>query len=361
MINHRLFIPGPLDVSADTFKAMNHYMIGHRSEDFQNLFAKVQKPLKNLFGTQNTVYLSTSSATGIMEASIKNLVRDGKKVLNCCNGAFSDKWFSISQNCGIDSVELKKEWGSPILPEDIDKHLTEGEFDAVTLVHNSTTTGVINPLKEIAKVVKKYPNTLLIVDVVSSLSVIEQQFDEIKADVMLAGSQKALALPPGLTLFTLSQNALQRSKEAKNKGFYFDFLTFEKFAQKNMTPTTPCISTIFALSNKLIEIENEGLENRFLRHKKLKEISNQWVKDNGFDFFVKEEQYRSPSVTCVENNLNVDLAKLKEKMFEAHNIVIDIGYGKLKGKTLRIPHMGDFDEQNFSDILSQISNMIKSL
>src|SRR5436190_5111301 len=164
----KLFIPGPVEVSPDTYAAMSRPMIGHRSKDFQNLYADIQPKLQTLFGTKQQVYISTSSAWGIMEGSLRNLV--AKKVLNCCCGAFSDKWFDVSKRCGKDAEALKVEWGQPILPEMIEAKLKTGQFDALTLIHNETSTGLMNPLSDIAAVLKKYPDVMFIVDSVSSMS-----------------------------------------------------------------------------------------------------------------------------------------------------------------------------------------------
>jgi len=190
MAHTKLYIPGPIEVSAKTFAAMTQPMIGHRSKDFQALYGRIMPMLQQVFGTTQPVFISTSSAWGVMEGSIRNLV--AKKVLNCCCGAFSDKWYDVSLACGKQAEALKVEWGQPITPEAVDAALSKGGFDAVTLVHSETSTGVLNPLKEIAEVVKKYPDVLLITDTVSSFSTVPIGFDELGLDVMLLGSQKAL-------------------------------------------------------------------------------------------------------------------------------------------------------------------------
>merc|ERR1712232_801387 len=169
---------------------------------------------------------------GIMEGALRNVVQ--KKVLNCCGGAFSDKWLDVSKRCGKQAEALQVEWGQPILPEDVDAKLATGEFDAVTLVHNETSTGVMNPLKEIAEVVRKYDDVILIVDTVSSFSVVPINFDELGVDVLLTGSQKALALPPGLALFTVSDRAYARAEQVNDRGYYFDFLEFKRNQEKDM-------------------------------------------------------------------------------------------------------------------------------
>ncbi|MEM0969419.1 MAG: aminotransferase class V-fold PLP-dependent enzyme, partial [Verrucomicrobiota bacterium] len=176
MQNIKLFIPGPVEIAPETYEAMSAPMIGHRSKDFQSLYADLQPRLQTLFGTSSPVYLSTSSAWGIMEGAIRNTVQ--RKVLNCCGGAFSDKWYDVSKRCGKQAEALQVDWGKPILPEAVEERLSTGDFDAVTVVHNETSTGVLNPLAEIAAVVRKFPDVLLITDTVSSFSVVPTPFDE---------------------------------------------------------------------------------------------------------------------------------------------------------------------------------------
>src|SRR3954462_8030644 len=197
----KLFIPGPVQVSEKTFRAFCQPMIGHRSGDFKKLYAAIHPRLQELFGTTQPVFLSTSSAWGVMEGALRNLVGAGK-VLNCMCGAFSDKWFDVSKKCGKEAEALQVPWGSPIRAEQIDAKLATGQFDALTLIHNETSTGVMSPLEEIAALKKKYPDVMFIVDAVSSMSACNIPFDELGIDVLLAGTQKAFALPPGLTVFT---------------------------------------------------------------------------------------------------------------------------------------------------------------
>lgn len=352
----KLYIPGPVEVSEKTFRAMSQPMIGHRSSDFQKLYAEMQSPLQTLFGTQQPVFLSTSSAWGVMEGAIRNLVH--KKVLNCMCGAFSDKWSDVAKRCGksVDSVQV--EWGKPITPEAVEAKLSEGGFDAVTLVHNETSSGVRNPLKEIAAVVRRFPEVLLIVDTVSSFSTENIPMDELGIDVLLTGSQKALALPPGLSIFSVSQRALERAASMPNRGYYFDFLEFKNNQEKNMTPSTPSLPHIYALRSKLEDIFNEGLENRYARHRHLNSLVHNWVRRQGFEFFAAEG-YRSISLTCVANNRNIDVPAWLKCLREKHHIAIDGGYGKIKGKTFRISNMGDETPQSITEMLSALDDTLE--
>jgi aspartate aminotransferase-like enzyme len=354
----KLFIPGPVQVSPAIYAAMTQPMIGHRSKDFQSLVGDCVPHLQTLFGTKQPVFLSTSSAWGVMEGSIRNLVH--KKVLNCCCGAFSDKWYDVSLACGKQAEALKVEWGQAITPEMVDARLATGEFDAVTLVHNETSTGVLNPLAEIAAVVKKYPGVLLITDTVSSFSTVPTPFDALGLDVMLLGVQKAMALPPGLALFACSDAAFERAATMKDRGYYFDFLEFKKNAEQNMTPSTPAISLIYALRYKLNEIAAEGLENRYRRHAELNDMIHAWVRKHGFDFFAPEG-YRSKALTCVKNSKDIDVANFVSLLKKNHGFIIDGGYGKIKGKTFRISNMGDETRETIAELITALDDTMGKL
>jgi aspartate aminotransferase-like enzyme len=352
----KLFIPGPIEVSEKTYRAMCRPMIGHRSGDFKKLYAGIQPRLQTLFGTQRPVFLSTSSAWGVMEGAIRNLVH--KKVLNGMCGAFSDKWFDVSKRCGKNAEALQVEWGQPIRPEQVREKLAQGGFDAFTLIHNETSCGVLNPLKEIAAVLREFPEVLFIVDTVSSFSTLPIPMDELGIDVLLTGSQKALALPPGLALFAVSERAMDRAKTTTDRGYYFDFVEFAKNQEQDMTPSTPCISLIYALESKLDDIFTEGVEARHDRHAALNAMVHDWVKARGFEFFAPEG-YRSLSLTCVANNRNIDIAEWVKRLREKHRIAIDGGYGKLKGKTFRLSNMGDETQETITELLAALDDTLE--
>lgn len=352
----KLFIPGPIEVSEKTYRALCEPMIGHRSNDFKALYAGIQPKLQTLFGTTRPVFLSTSSAWGVMEGAIRNLVT--KKVLNCMCGAFSDKWLDVSKRCGVQADGLQVEWGQPILPAQIEEKLATGEYDALTLIHNETSCGVRSPLAEIAAVMKKFPGVMFIVDTVSSFSTEPIPMDELGIDVLLTGSQKALAMPPGLALFAVSERAMARAKTIEGRGYYFDFVEFAKNQAEDMTPSTPAIPHIYALRSKLSDIFEEGIEARHARHAKLNALVADWVKANGFEFFAPEG-YRSVSLTCVKNNRDVDVAAWIKRLREKHRMVIDGGYGKLKGKTFRISNMGDETEETMRELLAALDDTLE--
>jgi aspartate aminotransferase-like enzyme len=354
----RLYIPGPVEVSDASFAAMATPMIGHRSKEFQELYGGMQPRLQQLFETQQPVFLSTSSAWGVMEGAIRNLV--AKKVLCCCAGAFSDKWIDVARRCGKQAEALQYEWGQPIDPIDVRAKLETGEFDVVTLVHNETSTGVMSPLAEIAAVVNDFDDVLLVTDTVSSFSVVPTPVDELGIDVLLTGSQKALALPPGLALFSASEAAFARAETIHDRGYYFDFIEFRKNQQKDMTPSTPSIALINALAQKLEEIFTEGVSERHQRHARLNSKVHAWVETNGFEFFAPEG-FRSKSLTCVKNNREIDLPALISLLRENHSLIIDGGYGKIKGQTFRISNMGNETDESIDGVLAALDDSLAKL
>ncbi|MCS7064184.1 MAG: alanine--glyoxylate aminotransferase family protein [Methylacidiphilales bacterium] len=351
----KLFIPGPVEVSEKTLRAYASPLIGHRGKSFQELYAQVQPSLQKLFYTQRPVFLSTTSAWGVMEAAIRNLV--ARKVLCCMSGAFSDKWYDVALRCGKKAEALQVPWGQPILPEKIEEKLKTGQFDALLLIHNETSTGTMNPLPEIAEVVRRFPEVMFIVDTVSSFSVLPISPDALGIDVMLTGTQKALALPPGASLFTVSERALAKASTIPDRGYYVDFVEFQKNHEMNMTPSTPSIGHFYALRSKLEEIETEGLENRYRRHLKNAELTRRWALERGFELF-PAEGYASIGLTCIKNTRNIDVPKMIAHLKEHHSCIIDGGYGKIKGITFRISHMGDETPENISELLSWLDEAI---
>ena len=360
MAHVKLHIPGPVEVSEKTFQAFRSPMIGHRGQGFKDLYAQIQPQLQALFCTQQKVFLSTSSAWGVMEGAIRNLV--AKRVLNCMCGAFSDKWFDVAKRCGKQAEALQVPWGSPIRAEQVDARLATGQFDALTLIHNETSTGVMSPLAEIAALKPKYPDVMFIVDAVSSFSGTKLEFDALGIDVLLAGSQKALALPPGLTVFACSPAALAKAATMTDRGYYFDFVEFQKNAEQNMTPSTPSIGHVYALASNLDDIFAEGLENRFARLPKLAQRTRDWAARHGFTLFPKKG-FESVTLTCVNNGAKpggrvVDVPKL-QKLVKDRGFLIDGGYGKIKGTTFRISNMGDETEATMQQLYAALDEGMK--
>jgi aspartate aminotransferase-like enzyme len=356
MPHDKLFIPGPVEVSQKTLAAFSRPMIGHRGEAFKNLYREIHPHLQELFVTKQPVFLSTSSAWGVMEAAVRNGVN--KRVLCCMCGAFSDKWLDVARRCGKEAEPLQVKWGKHIDHKEVDRALASGKFDAVTLIHNETSTGVMNPLPEICCTLAKYSDVALILDTVSSFSAVPIAMDALGIDIMLTGAQKALALPPGFSLFSVSEKAFARAEKQKDRGYYFDFLEFKKQQNEFMTPSTPSIGHIFALQSKLDEIFGETLPKRFERHIRTNALVHNWVSERGFEFFA-EENFRSITLTCVKNNRGIDIAKLVRDLREKHHLVIDGGYGKIKGQTFRLSNMGDETEETVAHLLACLDDCLE--
>jgi aspartate aminotransferase-like enzyme len=356
-MHKKLFIPGPIEVAPEILQAMATPMIGHRMPEYARLHKGVTDKLKKLMFTEERVFLSTSSAFGAMEGAVRNLV--GKRCANFCNGAFSDKWHKVTLACGKEADPFKVDWGKPITPELVDSALSTGKYDAITLIHNETSTGVMSPLPEIAEVLKKYPDVCSIVDTVSSMSALKIPVAELGIDCCVFGVQKAFALPPGLAVFTASERALERAKGVPGRGYYFDFLEFAAADEKDNTPSTPCISLIYALDTQLDRIFAEGLEKRWQRHAELAQFVRNWALEHGFGLFAGEG-YRSVTLTCATNERGVDLAQLKKRLGE-RGYAFDDGYGKLKGKTFRVAHMGDMRLEDLKGITAEMEGILKDL
>ncbi len=343
MAHVKLHIPGPVEVSPKTFEALCRPMIGHRGQGFKDVYSALQPRLQTLLGTQQRVYLSTSSAWGVMEGAVRNLTT--KKVLTCMCGAFSDKWLDVARRCGKEAEALQVPWGSPIRPEAVDARLASGQFDSLTFIHNETSTGTMSPLVDVAALKKKYPDVMFIVDAVSSMTAVPHAFDELGVDVLLAGTQKAFALPPGLTVFTVSAAALARAAGVADRGYYFDFVEFEKNARDHMTPSTPSIPHVYALAAKVEEFFAEGLEARYARHRYTNQMLRDWGAKHTLTLF-PEPGFESVTLCCFNNGAKpgaertIDVPQF-QKLVKDRGFLIDGGYGKIKGTTFRISNMGD--------------------
>ncbi len=358
MSDHKyLVIPGPVEVRREILDAQTAWMIGHRSKEFADLFARLQPKLKQAFMTQYRVYLNGCSGTGFWEGASRNCIRDDKKALHLVGGAFSERWAEISTANGkqVDVIEVA--WGEAHTPEMVADALKKERYDAVCVVHNETSTGVTNPIKAIGEVVRQYEETLYLVDTVSGFLGTELCSDEWGVDIALTSSQKAFGLPPGIAFASVSDRVLDRAKEIPYRGYYFDFLSLEESLVKNNTPSTPPISLMFAADVQLDAILAEGIENRWSRHAQLREMTHQWAFSRGFGLFA-QEGYRSNTVTAIDNRekkMDVDgMAKfMAQKGFD-----MDKGYGSIKGKTFRIAHMADMTPDVLETIFAGIDEFI---
>lgn len=337
-MNRQLWIPGPTEVSPEILAEGAKPMVGHRSQAMEDLLKTITPGLRTLFETEQNVLVFAASASGVMEAAVRNTVKS--RVLCCVNGAFSQRWLEIAKSCGKQAQGLEIPWGEGFTGEEIEEELhRSGPYDALTLVHNETSTGALSDLAEVGKVMRKFPQTLFLVDTVSSLGGCSVSFDRNGMDVCLAGVQKALALPPGLTVAAVSKRALERAKTISDRGWYFDFVLWAAAMEKNSTPATPAIPQLFSLRKQLERIEkNGGWSKRYEEHRQMAKCVDDWARTHGIESFPNPE-FRSPTTACLlAGKINVEklITGLKERGFTISN-----GYGKLKGQTFRIGHMGD--------------------
>jgi aspartate aminotransferase-like enzyme len=353
----KLFIPGPVAVSPRTLAALQRPMIGHRGSEFIALYRGLTPGLQALFGTAHPVYLATSSAWGVMEGALRNLVR--RKVLCAMNGAFSDKWLDVARRCGLEAAPLRAEWGQPIEPDALRAALAAGGFDAVTLIHNETSCGCMSDLPALAAVLREFPEVVSIVDTVSSFSGVPIDQDRLGLDLVLAGSQKALALPPGLTVFSASPRALARAAEAPARGYYFDLLEFQRNHEGGMTPSTPAIPLIYALESKLADIAAEGLPARFARHARLNATVRAWGEARGLPLFPRAGS-GSLTLNCLANARGLDVPALLAAL-RRRGFLIDGGYGPLKGRTVRISNMGDETDATIAELLGALDESLREI
>ena len=353
----RLFIPGPVKVNNDVLQQLARPTLGHRGKEYAQLQADTVEMLKKILYTEQNVFLSTSSASGIWEAAIRNCVGPDETVLCTCCGAFSDKWAGVAKSCGRSVDELKVDWGKATTTEMIDEKLAAGKYAAITLVYNETSTGLTNPVYEISEMMKeKYPDVLVFVDAVSAMVGLPLHFDELGWDVTFASVQKAFAIPPGLAVAAVSNRALEKSKDVPNRGYYFDFQLWAKSAAKSQTLTTPNVPHIMALNYQCEKLVAEGMENVWARHKEMGEFVRSWAKEK-FDLFC-EEQYASNTLTTVKNTRGINVAETISAIQQKHNTIFGNGYGKLKEQAFRIAHMGDITLDDLKELLGWLDEEI---
>ena len=358
MTDHiRLFIPGPVEVRAEILDAQTEWMIGHRSGEFAELYARLQPKLKQSFGIENgRVFIFTSSGSGVWEAASRNCVRDGHRILHLVSGAFSDRWAGVSEDNGklVDRIEVP--WGQAVKPEALAEALSKEQYDAVACVYNETSTGVLQPVPQYAGIVEQYPNTLFLVDAVSAYLGAEVQAEAWGIDICLTSSQKAMALPPGIAFASVSDRALARAEEVTNRGYYFDLLVMEQSHKKNNTPATPPISLMFAADRQLDDVLEEGIANRVERHYQMAERTREWAASQGFEMF-SEDGYHSPTVSTISNTRGINVKALNNFLKE-RGMVISDGYGKIKDETMRIAHMGDIMPEHMEELFSAIDEFL---
>ena len=358
----RFFLPGPTEVPPDLFEAMRRPVVGHRSAEVSELIAGMQPHASTLFQSSRPVYLSTSSATGMMEAAITNLTRKRALCLSC--GSFSHRFYAIAEATGRPADVLEADWGEPNLPDQLRAALAAepGRYDLVTVVHSESSTGVLNPIEELAAVVHEFDDVLIAIDTVSSMAGAPVRTDDWGLDFVLTGSQKAVSLPPGLALAVASDRALERAREVENRGFYFDILKFEKNLERSQTPNTPAVSLLFALERQLARMMDEGLEERWARHDAMARRTYEWVDQTaertGQPYHVlAPEGYRSPCVTVIMLPDGLTGPEVVARA-GAHGFTVAAGYGRLKEPSFRIGHMGEHTLEELEALLEVLDEVL---
>jgi len=351
----KLFIPGPTQVHPDVLAKMATPMIGHRTPEASELQHNITTKLQKLMFTENQIVLCTSSGTGLMEGAIRGATL--KKAIVFSVGAFGKRWHELARLNGIDADLHEETPGNPNMPETIRDYLKTGKYDTLAITHNETSSGIMNPLEGIADVMETFPDVVWMVDTVSSLGGAKIEVDKRGIDICISSSQKALALPPGMAIASVSEKAIKRFEQVGSKGWYLDFKTMLRFIkEKNyQSHCTPSLSHMFAMDFQLDRIEKEGLENRFIRHIEMAEFMINWA-SHFFQVFCKPG-FESLTVTCVKNTRGIDVAKLNSELGK-RGMQLSNGYGALKDKTFRIAHMGELTLADMEELTGNIEEIL---
>lgn len=355
-MHKKLFIPGPVEVLPEVLEKMSGPMIGHRSKDASAIQRRISDNMKKLFYTESEILLSTTSGSGLMEGAIKSCT--AKKAAVFSVGAFGDRWYDMAVANGVDADIFKSEDGQPTTPEMVDKALSTGKYDLVTITHNETSAGLMNPVEEIAEIMKKYPEIVYCLDTVSSAAGSKIEVDKLGVDICITSTQKAIGLPPGMAMCTFSQKAVERAKTVPNRGLYLDLLGLYDYIQKKdyQYPSTPSLSHMYALDYQLDRIVNvEGIENRFNRHKEMAEIVRAWGREH-FELFANPNCL-SNTLTNIKNTREISVSDLNKELGQ-RGFQISNGYGKLKDKTFRIAHMADCQKEEIIELLGVIDEIL---
>jgi aspartate aminotransferase-like enzyme len=357
-MHKKLFIPGPTEVAPDVLAKLATPMIGHRSKDASKLQHEISDKLRQVMYTKNPILLSTSSGSGLMEGSIRSLT--AKRAIVFSIGAFGNRWYKMAEANNVGADKCESEWGQPTTPEMVDKQLATGKYDVMTITHNETSTGVMNNLEEIAEVKKKYPEVIWLVDAVSSLAGTKIEVDKLGIDVCITSTQKALALPPGMAICSISPRALDHGKQVKYRGWYLDLLEIYKYVETKdyQYSATPSLPHMFALNYQLDRILAEGLDNRFKRHLEMAQFTRAWAKKNFALYPV--EAYASATLTTITNTKNISVKGLNDELAKL-GMQISNGYGDLKEKTFRIAHMGELTMADIKEVTSAIEKIVPTL
>ncbi len=349
-----LRIPGPTPCPDEVLRATSRQMINHRGAEFMQIMQDTTAKLKKLFLTQNDVLILTGSGTGGMEAAVVNTLSPGDRVLAVSIGVFGDRFGNIAKTFGADVSWVKSPWGQVANVAAIKDALAKDPaIKAVLVTHNETSTGITNPLKEIAAIAKT-AGKLLLVDAISSLGSIELPVDEWGADVVISGSQKSWMVPPGLVMLSVSPQAWKANADAKMPRFYWDLNKAKKsFEKGGQTPWTPAVSVVFALACAADMMLAEGLPNIIARHTRLGQMTRSGVKALGLKLLA-DEKYASNTVTAILAEDGIDAKKLTKIMREEHDIVLSGGQMELEGKIFRIGHLGWAHEPDIQQVLDAL-------
>ncbi|NMB95785.1 MAG: alanine--glyoxylate aminotransferase family protein [Clostridiaceae bacterium] len=354
-MHKKLFIPGPVEVGNDVLQKMATPMIGHRTKEASQLQKSISEKMMKVMYTENQILLSTTSGSGLMEGAIRSCTLKRAAVFSI--GAFGDRWYKMATSNGIEADLFSSEQGKATTPEMIEKALSTGKYDLITITHNETSSGVMNPVEELSEVWKIYPEVVVCMDTVSSMGGTKIEVDKLGVDICITSTQKCLGLPPGMAICSFSQKAVERAKKVKFRGTYLDLLALYDYIQKKdyQYPSTPSLSHMFALDYQLDKILEEGLENRFARHIEMAKYTRNWAKSR-FELF-PEERYASNTLTTIKNTRNISVSDLNKQLGQK-GYMISNGYGDLKEVTFRIAHMGDTTLEDIKELLSIIDELI---
>ena len=351
--------PGPTPIPEDIYEAMSDPMINHRGPEFFELITECTDKLKQVFMTENDVFILTSSGTGALEASIVNTLSPGDKVLAASAGSFGDRYADALEAYGAVVQRLTFEWGEPVDPDALRQGLrADPEIKAVIITHNETSTGVTHDLQSIAGVVKGEFGKLLLVDAVSSLGCVPLPVDGWDCDVVSTGSQKGFMIPPGLAFISFSKTAWAAQQEATMPRFYFDLEEAKKYLDRGQTPWTPNLSAMYGLRAALQNIFAEGLESVFDRHVSIGQFTREGVKALGLELLCADEARASNTVTAVKMPTHIDGEQMMEMMRTAENVVLAGGQGKLTGHIFRIGHLGYVTEDHIREVLEALGRVL---
>ena len=355
------FLPGPTEVRAEIMAAMIQPMIPHRGQEFENLFECLQQGLRPIFKTERPVYISSSSATGMMEAAIR--CTPPGRILCLVNGAFSERFAHIASSCDRDVDRYDVAWGQIHTIPQLEERLSMRKYVAITVVHSETSTGALNDVRAISDCAHRH-RVLCLIDSVSGLGGAELRFDEWGLDYVLTGSQKALALPPGLSFAVASTSFVDQANGTHSRGVYFDLVEMDAYARRNQTPSTPALTLLYAAEAQTKSIAAEGLEVRWARHRAMALRTQEWIakiSDETGKMLsnIAPLGYQSPTVSAIRIPADLPAEKFTAAVAR-QGIVVGNGYGKLKSSTFRIGHMGDHTVETIERCLAACSSVLRS-